>query len=91
MGILRDLVILAMLAVEITAHRGNGVGGGAGQEMKKGLFFNGIIIAGNQLAVYQAVELAILVFPDPADPSFTRLDLAMMVAKGTDSFVISRC
>jgi hypothetical protein len=91
MRILGYLEILAMLAVEIATHCGYGVRAGAGQEMKKGFFFNGIIIAGNQPAVNQGVELAILVFPDPADPSFPRLDLATMITKGTDSFAISGC
>lgn len=91
MGILGDLVVLAMLAMKVAAHRGNGVGGGAGQEMKKGFFFNGVRITGNQAAVDQSVELASLVFAYPANATFTRFDLTTMITQATDGFAISLC
>ena len=51
-----------------------------GQEVEQGLFLNGVDVLGNDLAVIEAVEGAVLVFPDVAEPPFARIDLAFVGA-----------
>ena len=79
-GILGDVIILAMEAQEIAPRGGNGIGPGARQEMEQGLFLNGIDLLGHDMAVVEAVEGALLVFPDVAEAPLTRIDLAFVGA-----------
>jgi hypothetical protein len=81
MGILGDIIILAMEAAEIAPHRRNGVGPAARQKMKEGFFLDGIDAFRHQPSVDQAVQSAVPVFPDAADAAFSRLDAAMMAAE----------
>jgi hypothetical protein len=78
--ILGYLIVLAVEAAEVAAHRGNGIRPAAGHKMKERFFFDGITIFGNQPTVHQAVQRALLIFPHPADTSFTLLDVTMVIA-----------
>jgi hypothetical protein len=78
--VLGYLIVLAVEAVEVATHRGNGIRPAAGHKMKKRLFLDGITIFRNQPAVHQAVQLALLILPYPADTSFTLLDMTMVIA-----------
>ena len=80
-GILGNVVVLAVQAHEIAAHRGDGVGAGAGQEVEQRLLLDGVDVLGDDLAVIEAEELAVPVFPHVADAPLVRVDLAFMGAK----------
>lgn len=81
MGILGDLEVLAVFAVEIATHRGNGIGKGAGQQMKEGFLFDGVDVLTDQAAVVEAVEDAAPIFPDLADAPAPFPDQAMVAAE----------
>ena len=81
MGILGDLVVLAMFAAEIAAHCGNGIGKGAGQQVKDGFFFDGVDVFADQAAVVEAVKDPALIFPDLADPAASFANQAMVMAE----------
>ena len=48
-GILGNVVVLAVEAHEVAARGGDGIGPGARQEVKQGLFLNGVDVLGNDL------------------------------------------
>src|SRR5271157_5383291 len=80
-GILGNVVVLTMKAHEIAAHRGDGVRAGAGEEVEERLLLDGVDVFGDDPAVIEAEEAAVLVFPDVAEASFPRVDLAEMGAQ----------
>jgi len=82
-GILGDLVILAVFAVEIAAHRGNGIGKGAGQQMEDGLLFDGVDIFADQATVVETVENSPSIFPDSANSPVAFTDQAMVATEQT--------
>jgi len=48
---LGDVRVLAEEAFEIASHGGDGVGAGSWKEVKQGLFFDGVAMAGNYLTI----------------------------------------
>ena len=89
-GVLGDVIVLAVEAHEVAARGGDGIGPGARQEVKQGLFLNGVDVLGNHLAVIEAVEGAVLVLPDVAEPPFARIDLALVGAQIALDLLIRR-
>ena len=89
-GILGDVVVLAVEAHEVAAVGGDGIRAGTRQKVKQGLFLNGVDMLGNDSAVIEAVEGAVLVLPDVAEPSFARIDLALVGAQKTLDLLIRR-
>jgi hypothetical protein len=83
LGILGDFEILTMFAAEIAAHRGNRIGKRTGQQMKKGLLFNGVDVFADQSTVVEAVENPSSIFPNLADSPVAVVDQAIMTAKVT--------
>jgi hypothetical protein len=80
-GILGDLVVLAVFAVEIAAHCGNGIGKGTGQQMKDGLFFDGVDVFADQATVVEAVEDSAPILPDLADSSVAFTNQTVVAAE----------
>ena len=69
---------------------GDGIGAGARQEVKQGLFLNGVDVFGNDSGVIEAVEGAVLVLPDVTEPPFARIDLALVGAQKALDLLIRR-
>jgi hypothetical protein len=67
LGILGDVRVLAVFAMEIASYGPDGKGFGAGQVMKKRFLFDGIDMLGNDFPVHQGNQGALPVFPHPAD------------------------
>jgi len=70
-----------MQAHKITARSGDGKGTGAGEEVKQGLFLDGVHVLGHQPAVGQGEESALPVLPHVAEAPFPGIDLAFMGAQ----------
>jgi len=81
MGILGDLVILAVFAVEIAAYCGNGIRKGTRQQMKERFFLDGVDIFADQTTIVEAVEDPASIFPDLADSPMALTDQAIVVAE----------
>ena len=76
-----DVIVLAVEAHEVAARGGDGIGAGARQEVEQRLFLNGVDVLGNDSGVIEAVEGAVLVLPDVAEPPFARVNLALVGAQ----------
>ena len=89
-GILGDVIVLAVETHEVAARGGDGVGPGARQEVEQGLFLNGVDVLGDDFAVIEAIEGAVLVLPDVAEAAFARIDLALLGAQKAVDLLIFR-
>jgi hypothetical protein len=56
--------------------------------MEKGLFFDRIDMAGDNPAVYQGIQYAVLIFPDVAQSATTLFYNAPMGAKVASNFLV---
>ena len=74
---LGNFPVLAELAVQVTAGGGDGIGAGAGEDVKERFFFNGIDMHGGGVAVGQGDIFAAPVFPDAAFAPVAVHDLAL--------------
>ena len=82
--VLGDLVVLAVQALKIAAHGGDGVGAAPGQEMKERLLLDGVDMARHQPAVHQAVQSPLPVFPYPAQAAAAGRNVAVVAAQVAD-------
>jgi len=80
-GKLGDLPVLAERTPEIAAHDGNGKGGGAGQEMVEGLFFDGVDVGGDQVAVGMGPQFPVPILAHAADAEPPARHPAAMIAE----------
>jgi hypothetical protein len=73
-------MILAKVATEIAADRGNGIGVRRWINVKKRLLFNRINVLGNQRPKNQRVQNTILIFSDTAQATPTGVDFTPVSA-----------
>jgi hypothetical protein len=66
---LRDLPILAKLALEIASRGGEGKRSCSGKDMKKRFLFNRIDMNRARISIDQAVIFSVVIFSHPADAS----------------------
>jgi hypothetical protein len=78
---LRDLPILAELAVDVTPRGSNRKSRGAGQKMEEWFFFDGVDIGGAGLAVNERIIGSADILSDPAVASFFVPQLAVSRTK----------
>jgi hypothetical protein len=81
-------MILALEALEIAAHRGDGERGRPRKEMKDWFLFNGVYIQGDRAAVNEGVKFPSLILSNSTQSSFRRGDEASMVTKNTSHLSI---
>ncbi len=74
---LGNFPVLAEFAVQVTAGGGDGIGAGAGENVKERLLFDGIDMHGGGVAIGQGDIFAALVFPDAAFPPVAVHDFAL--------------
>jgi hypothetical protein len=72
---------LAILAVQIAASGGDGVGQATGQKVKQRFFLDGINMPSTGFPVYQSLQLSIQV---DADPTISPLTFRQLALSGTE-------
>ncbi len=80
-GQLGEVVVLAVFAGKIAALGGDGPGSAAGQKVVERFFLDRISRFSRHLAIDQAVQLAVLIFPHPAQTALARSNQAMVAAE----------
>jgi len=80
-GVLADVVVLAVGALQVATHRGHAQRHRAGQDVEEGLLLDGVDMDGDGLAVIQRPEDPVLVLAYPADAALARLDRAVVRAE----------
>jgi len=73
-------MILAKFAAQVATSSGDGIGFGAGVNVKEGLFLDGIYMNGNCFFVDVGIQNAFDVLPHAADAVFAVAQLAVMRA-----------
>jgi hypothetical protein len=73
-------MVLAEFTTEITSDGSDGVGKGAGINMKKRFFFDWVDVFGNQRSVNQCIKNAFLIFPYATNAPPVRFNSAAMRA-----------
>jgi len=78
---LRNIGILAVLAVEVASGSRDRIRSAARQKMKERFFFYGIDVAGDHFVIDEAIEDSLLVFAHAADSAFLRRYKTAMAAQ----------
>ena len=86
------LLVLAVAAVEVASHGGQGQAGRARVKMEQGLLLHGINMLGNRFSVDERIQDPAAILPDSADSSLALVDGAAESAQTTrDSTLILFC
>src|SRR5512133_46150 len=86
---LGNSVVLAVAAMEVAAHGGDGIGAAARHDMEQRLFLDRIDMLGTELPVDQAVEGAPAIFADGANAPSTITDQTFESAQAaSNAFIV---
>jgi hypothetical protein len=78
---LGDICVLTEKAAKVAPYRGNGIGETARTKMKKGFFFDGIDILGDQMPKHERAQAAVLTLAHTAESPLALLYKTTVMAK----------